>query len=1013
MAEEKEASFPVEDFSGINRNVAREDMGPMHYYASKNLWEKTLGVLETRGGCTAFAEYPTNISKITGTTKLYKQSDDHKRLAYVQCTPDLTGWTDMKTFADLPSWITASFVSDGAGYWNNNFTISAVSWSGKALAVYIRLVGYGIDHWYSNALTTVSGYANNTDQKFRVTVNDFNLNGNTNYTGYEVYALVNNGTNSNSSTTLMWVGYGRLVGVTDAVKDYHYLPLGQSGSSGTDTQIGETKRTITATGVNDGGGLVVGKTYYVAVLPHHIKTNTTSARRCIYQATAMSRVPGTDIRTLTIPAGDEDTGSIVITGLSANTVTGLVLLGDSPELMRPVGVINEMATSGTFIIRSYEWFEENDAYFTDSPDFFPILPFAPESPAVVDMIPTSDAVADYAFKISTFSINDMLVRIEDDESIWPVFASRMCLDCNVDNGEYEYSTDVGGYYPFKLYYVGEIAIPTLGKGAKPAFESFQELMFFVNGSDPDQGIGQTGDGFPAYRSRNSTNYMMSDGNVAAPVIENFKGRSQACTFTDSGDLVTSSGHGLRNGDPVIFTTINTTTGITVNTKYYCISRTATTFQVATTRGGSAVALTTNGTGVVVVPNRINLPIFKYITSFQGSIALAGGPTTVDRDSLDSALRSSAPLSAARTMYFSNALEYNDFVIAGGSIYQTIAVQDDSEDISGLGIYSNTSTEAGPFTQLVIGKKNKVYVLSDFPSVISGPTLDPSVRVTNLSAKAGLAGHWMIVNTPVGTIIVSVDNVYLLRENGEPTPIGQEISPILKGADLSNGFACYHDRHLKLSFYHEDYDCNDVGPTVNNVEFWLNINKMIEKKGQSDWVGPMTGYSNQYCFVEDADGDGLQYNTARDRFCVDGGEVRTYLADVEPDEYADEVFDFVSYPVESEFITKDYDISPQDNNWNKLLKRGYWKIRSNSQSVDPLEAEEKTWVDGALYETKSRIEWYGNDDDEVGFDDQPLKLNRLFPTGRPRGRTVRKSLKTSQRIGIAGFQLNYEVERRRI
>jgi hypothetical protein len=72
--------------------------------------------------------------------------------------------------------------------------------------------------------------------------------------------------------------------------------------------------------------------------------------------------------------------------------------------------------------------------------------------------------------------------------------------------------------------------------------------------------------------------------------------STACTLTDSGDLVTSAAHGLSNGWMLSFLTIVTTTGISLSTRYYVISATTNTFQVATTVGGSAVALTTDGSG---------------------------------------------------------------------------------------------------------------------------------------------------------------------------------------------------------------------------------------------------------------------------------------------------------------------------------------------------------------------------------------------------------------------------------
>jgi hypothetical protein len=70
------------------------------------------------------------------------------------------------------------------------------------------------------------------------------------------------------------------------------------------------------------------------------------------------------------------------------------------------------------------------------------------------------------------------------------------------------------------------------------------------------------------------------------------------TFTDTGDLVTLTNHGLKSGKQITFKSITTTTGITKDTIYYVINPTATTFQVAATLGGAAIALTTNGSGVL-------------------------------------------------------------------------------------------------------------------------------------------------------------------------------------------------------------------------------------------------------------------------------------------------------------------------------------------------------------------------------------------------------------------------------
>ena len=71
------------------------------------------------------------------------------------------------------------------------------------------------------------------------------------------------------------------------------------------------------------------------------------------------------------------------------------------------------------------------------------------------------------------------------------------------------------------------------------------------------------------------------------------------TFTDAGDLVTRNNHGYQNGDVVSFFNIVSTTGLTAGQYYYVISATTNTFQVSLTQGGSAVALTNNGSGTLL------------------------------------------------------------------------------------------------------------------------------------------------------------------------------------------------------------------------------------------------------------------------------------------------------------------------------------------------------------------------------------------------------------------------------
>ncbi len=78
--------------------------------------------------------------------------------------------------------------------------------------------------------------------------------------------------------------------------------------------------------------------------------------------------------------------------------------------------------------------------------------------------------------------------------------------------------------------------------------------------------------------------------------------TNAVTFTDAGDTVTLNSHGFKEGDAVGFTSITSTTGIFTNTIYYVGGTiAANTFQLSATKGGSALSLTTNGSGTLVSP----------------------------------------------------------------------------------------------------------------------------------------------------------------------------------------------------------------------------------------------------------------------------------------------------------------------------------------------------------------------------------------------------------------------------
>jgi len=110
----------------------------------------------------------------------------------------------------------------------------------------------------------------------------------------------------------------------------------------------------------------------------------------------------------------------------------------------------------------------------------------------------------------------------------------------------------------------------------------------------------------------------------------------AVTIQDTGDTVTRTAHGLANDTPVSFATIVTTTGVIIDTTYYVISTAADTFQLALTVGGSAIALTTDGSGTLRYPTTITA--ITTNTNITLSVpASASGTTTVTARVLNSTI----------------------------------------------------------------------------------------------------------------------------------------------------------------------------------------------------------------------------------------------------------------------------------------------------------------------------------------------------------------------------------------
>ena len=102
------------------------------------------------------------------------------------------------------------------------------------------------------------------------------------------------------------------------------------------------------------------------------------------------------------------------------------------------------------------------------------------------------------------------------------------------------------------------------------------------------------------KTDNTFQLSLTSGGSVIDLLENGIGSTfKKCILTASSNLVTMTSHGFLNGDRVRFKTINSTTGIVVNTFYYVIDSGPNVFRLSLVSGGTAaIDLTTDGTGTI-------------------------------------------------------------------------------------------------------------------------------------------------------------------------------------------------------------------------------------------------------------------------------------------------------------------------------------------------------------------------------------------------------------------------------
>jgi len=123
----------------------------------------------------------------------------------------------------------------------------------------------------------------------------------------------------------------------------------------------------------------------------------------------------------------------------------------------------------------------------------------------------------------------------------------------------------------------------LSRGKMPVQKSLSD-SFYTRGAIEEVIVTDSGSG---YSGTIQTSIDISGGT---------KLPGGSVTFTDSTNRVNWTSHGYSNGMQVEFSAITSTTGISINTRYYVINSTPNYFQLAATPTGSAINLITDGTG---------------------------------------------------------------------------------------------------------------------------------------------------------------------------------------------------------------------------------------------------------------------------------------------------------------------------------------------------------------------------------------------------------------------------------
>ena len=228
----------------------------------------------------------------------------------------------------------------------------------------------------------------------------------------------------------------------------------------------------------------------------------------------------------------------------------------------------------------------------------------------------------------------------------------------------------------------------------------------------------------------SKSWMALDHQDVVSITKVVDGGVKAVTFTDTGDLVTLEAHGLVNTDQVMFKSVTSTTGITLFKKYYVINKTDDTFQISLTSGGSAVALTTDGSGVMCPPADIDndTDITNRFHMLSGNTGTYTGTGFIKLNP-----KATAPVGQI-------AVRYKYYEVGTGNYMSVDSYGDYTGDLGYIGDIQNVSTDKGfkvnPRNYIDFRTRTSSYFFKNFATIASGSAV-LKVKDLNLSTVASL------------------------------------------------------------------------------------------------------------------------------------------------------------------------------------------------------------------------------------------------------------------------------------